>query len=96
MDQETMMKKAQELHKKMEEAEKNLKSKVVTAESGGGLVSIEGTADGKISGVFLDPSLFTEDARHIAEDLIKAAFNTFQENIVETTRSISASILNQP
>ena len=93
IDRETLLKQAEEMQKKMEEAEKSLADQKVYAESGGGLVSIEGTANGHISSVFLDPSLFSSESRQVSEDLLKTAFNNFQKNVAEAARTLSSTLL---
>lgn len=93
MDNNDMLRQAEEFQRRMAEAEKALEKKEVAAQSGGGLVTVEGTANGKVSGVFLDPALYGVESRHMAEDLIKAAFNAFQENVVEAARTVSTEIL---
>ena len=93
MDNDEMLRQAEELQKRMVEAEKALQDKEVSAQSGGGLVVIEGTANGKVAGVFLDPALFNVESRQMAEDLLTAAVNAFQDNVVEAARAISTQIL---
>jgi len=93
IDKEDMLRQAQEFQKRMDAAERAMQDKVVTAESGGGMICLEGFANGQLSSVFIDPSLFAVESRHMAEDLLKAAFNMFQANVVEAARNISASIL---
>lgn len=93
MDNDEMLRQAEEFQRRMAKAEQALQDKEVTAQSGGGLVVVEGKANGKVSGVFLDPALFGVESRHMAEDLITAAFNAFQDNVVEAARNVSTEIL---
>ena len=88
-----LLRQAEEFQQRMKEAEQALQEKAVSAESGGGLVMIEGTANGTVTSVFLDPALFSLESRHMAEDLLKAAFNTFQNNVVEAARAVSSNLL---
>ncbi len=70
-----MMKQAQELQKKMSEAQEKLKSIEVEGVSGGGMVKVVASAKGEIKKIILDESLFKPDDKEITEDLIVAAVN---------------------
>ncbi|PPR47647.1 MAG: Nucleoid-associated protein [Alphaproteobacteria bacterium MarineAlpha5_Bin9] len=70
-----MMKQAQELQKKMSEAQEKLKSIEVEGVSGGGLVKIISTAKGEIKRINIDESLIKQDEKEVLEDLIVAAIN---------------------
>ena len=75
--------------------EEELKITPVYASSGNGLVAIEGNGTGHVTHVFLDPSLFTEESRQAAEDLLKEAYNNFQLAVTEASRSVSLKMLKQ-
>ena len=70
-----MMKQAQELQKKMAEAQEKLNSIEVEGASGGGVVKVFATAKGEIKRISLDQSLLTPEDKEITEDLIVAAIN---------------------
>ena len=70
-----MMKQAQELQKKMAEAQEKLNSIEVEGLSGGGVVKVIATAKGEIKRINLDESLLKPDDKEITEDLIVAAIN---------------------
>jgi nucleoid-associated protein EbfC len=70
----TLMKQAQEMQQKMQQAQKEIESAEVTGESGGGLVKITINGRHKAIRVKLDPA-FTEETIEVMEDLIAAAFN---------------------
>ena len=70
-----MMKQAQELQKKMAEAQNKLNEIEVEGTSGGGLVKIKSTAKGTIKNIFIDDSLLKVEEKEILEDLIVAAIN---------------------
>ena len=76
-----MMKQAQELQKKMSEAQKKAEELEAEGTSGGGLIKI--TLDGKnlVKSVSIDESLISKDEVEILEDLIVAAFNDGKEKI---------------
>ena len=74
-----MMKQAQELQKKMSEAQEKLNLIEVEGVSGGGMVKVLATAKGNIKRIFIDDSLMTKEEKEITEDLIVAAINDAKE-----------------
>ena len=70
-----MMKQAQQLQKKMAEAQEKLNEIEVEGTSGGGLVKITSSAKGNFKRISIDNSLIKEDEKEILEDLIIAAIN---------------------
>ena len=70
-----MMKQAQELQKKMAEAQNNLNEIEVEGTSGGGLVKVIATAKGSFKTMSIDESLIKIEEKEILEDLIIAAIN---------------------
>ena len=70
-----MMKQAQEMQKKMAEAQEKLNSIEVEGVSGGGMVKIIATAKGEIKRINIDESLMKPEEKEITEDLIVAAIN---------------------
>ena len=70
-----MMKQAQQLQKKMSEAQEKLNSIEVEGNSGGGVVKVIATAKGEIKRIDLDVSLLKPDDKEMTEDLIVAAIN---------------------
>jgi DNA-binding YbaB/EbfC family protein len=75
MDIMGMMKKAQAMQAKLQEAQDELGRLEVEGASGGGMVAVTMTAKGEIKAVRIDPSLMTPDDREMLEDLIVAAFS---------------------
>ncbi len=75
MNIQGIMKQAQMMQKKMEEAQAKLAQQEITGTSGGGLVKI--TLNGKFEAkkVELDKSLLVPEEVDILEDLILAAYN---------------------
>lgn len=69
-----MMKKAQEMQENMQKAQKELASKEVTGESGGGLVKVVMRGTHEVNRVIIDPVLLADD-REMLEDLVAAAVN---------------------
>ncbi len=70
-----MMKQAQELQKKMSEAQEKLNLIEVEGNSGGGVVKVVSTAKGEIKKIDLDESLLNPEDKEMTEDLIVAAIN---------------------
>lgn len=70
-----MMKKAQEMQKKMEALQEELGNQEVEGTSGGGLICVTMTCKGMVKGMKIDPSLVQPDDSEIMEDLIVAAIN---------------------
>lgn len=68
-----MMKQAQEMQKRIGEAQARLEQVEVTGEAGAGLVTVTLSAKGEMRGVKLDPKVLSPDDSEIVEDLIKAA-----------------------
>ena len=71
----SMMKQAQQLQKKMSEAQEKLNSIEVEGISGGGIVKVIATAKGEIKRIYLDDSIMKLEEKEITEDLIVAAIN---------------------
>ena len=70
-----MMKQAQQLQKKMADAQEKLNAIEVEGMSGGGLVKVVATAKGEVKRIDLDESLLKPEDKEITEDLIVAAIN---------------------
>ena len=70
-----MMKQAQQLQKKMAEAQEKLSSIEVEGISGGGMVKVLATAKGDIKRIMIDDTLMSKEEKEMTEDLIVAAIN---------------------
>ena len=70
-----MMKQAQQLQKKMADAQEKLNAIEVEGVSGGGVVKVVATAKGEVKRIDLDESLLKPEDKEITEDLIVAAIN---------------------
>ena len=70
-----MMKQAQQLQKKMADAQEKLNSIEVEGISGGGLVKVVSTAKGEIKRIKIDESILKPEEKEIVEDLLVAAIN---------------------
>ena len=77
-DMAGMMKKAQEMQTKMAQIQEDLATMTVVGEAGAGLVKATATAKGELTGLDIDPSIFSGDDKEVVEDLILAAIKDAQ------------------
>jgi len=70
-----MMKRAEELQKKMQQMQDEAGDATVEGSSGGGLVSVTLSGKGEMKALRVDSALFKEDSAEILEDLIVTAHN---------------------
>jgi nucleoid-associated protein EbfC len=82
-DMAGMMKKAQEMQVKLAQLQEDLSTRIVTGESGAGLVRATATAKGELTGLTIDPSIFVPSEKEVAEDLILAAIKDAQSRAAQ-------------
>ena len=70
-----ILKQAQELQKRLNEAQLQLENETVEATSGGGVVSTEVSGKQKLLSIKIDPSVIDSQDLSMLEDLIIAAVN---------------------
>ena len=70
-----LMKQAQAMQQKLQDAQAELENIEVEGASGGGVVTVKVTGKGQLKSINLDPSLLNADEKEILEDLIVAAMN---------------------
>ena len=70
-----MMKQAQQMQAKMEEAQRKLDEIAVEGASGGGMVKVVSSAKGDVKSVTIDPSIVDPADVEMIEDLVLAALN---------------------
>ncbi|MGY6696356.1 MAG: YbaB/EbfC family nucleoid-associated protein [Roseinatronobacter sp.] len=85
-DMAKMMKAAQEMQGKMAQLQEDLKSILVTGESGAGLVKATATAKGELTSLDIDHSIFNADDKEVVEDLILAAIKDAQSKAEDRSR----------
>jgi len=68
-----IMRQAQAMQAKINEAQKKLEAMEVEGSAGGGLVKLRISGKNALLGLTIDASLMKEDEREILEDLVKAA-----------------------
>ena len=81
-----MMKKAQEMQENMQKAQRELASKEVTGESGGGMVTVVMRGTHEVNRVTIDPAMQGEDFEML-EDLIAAAMNDAVHKVEKTNQA---------
>ena len=80
-DFNNMLKQAQELQKKMADAQKKVEELEAEGTSGGGLVKVKINGRNVTTSLSIDESLISKDEREILEDLIVAALNDAREKV---------------
>jgi nucleoid-associated protein EbfC len=68
-----IMRQAQQMQAKINEAQKKLEAMEVEGSAGGGMVKLRITGKTALLSISIDPSLMLPEEREILEDLIKAA-----------------------
>ena len=80
-DFNNMLKQAQELQRKMADAQKKVEELEAEGTSGGGLVKVKINGKNITTSLSIDDSLISKDEKEILEDLIVAALNDARENV---------------
>jgi DNA-binding YbaB/EbfC family protein len=68
-----LMKQAQAMQAKLQEAQADMERTEVQGSAGGGMVTVSLTVKGDLRSISVDPSLLKADEKEIVEDLIVAA-----------------------
>ena len=85
-DMAKMMKAAQEMQGRMAQLQQDLETIIVEGESGAGLVRATATAKGTLTGLTIDPSIFSAEDKEVVEDLILAAVKDAQTKAQDRSR----------
>ncbi len=80
-----IMKQAQEMQKRMAQAQEAVQKLEATGTSGGGMVSVTLSGDNKMQSLKIDPELIVQDEADVLEDLIVAAFNEARQKLEALT-----------
>ncbi len=80
-----LMKEAQKMQKKMQDAQQQLTEMMVTGEAGGGLVKVEMNGRHDVKKVNINKNLMEEDSEMI-EDLVAAAVNDAVRKIEKASK----------
>jgi len=79
-----IMRQAQQMQAKINEAQKKLEAMEVEGSSGGGMVKLRISGKNVLLSINIDPSLMAADEREILEDLIKAAHDDARRKLEDT------------
>jgi DNA-binding YbaB/EbfC family protein len=79
-----IMRQAQQMQAKINEAQKKLEAMEVDGSSGGGMVKLRITGKNALVSISIDPSLMVGDEREILEDLIKAAHDDARRKLEDS------------
>lgn len=94
-DMAKMMKAAQDMQGRMAQLTDDLKSIIVSGESGAGLVKATCTAKGELRSLDIDPSIFVPSEKVVVEDLILAAIKDAQKRASERAQSEMAKLTQE-
>ena len=70
-----LMKQAQAMQQKLQDAQAELETIEVEGTAGGGVVVVKVSGKGALKAINIDPSMMNADEKEILEDLIVAAMN---------------------
>ncbi len=93
MNMQKMMKQAQKMQRQLADAQDQLAEVEVSASSGGGMVTVSGTADGDITGIVIDGAalgLDEEDAEMLGDAVLAAVRETLSKAQEVTNERIGA------
>lgn len=99
MNIQKMMKQAQEMQRKLAEAQANIEATEKEGASGGGAVKLTLNGKGQLLKLSIDASVINADDKEMLEDLIIAAHNDAKGQIDEAAASGMSSVtggLNLP
>jgi len=88
-----LMKQAQQMQEKMQDAQKEVANVEVSGESGAGLVKVVMTGRHDVKSIKIDPTLLSEDIE-VMEDMIAAAMNDAVRKVEEETKDMMSSVTN--
>ncbi len=92
MNIQKMMQQAQELQKKMSEAQAKLAEEENEGDAGGGMVKVTLNGKGNLLKLHIDDSLMNKDEKDVLEDLIIAAYNDAKKKVEDNFSSQMESI----
>ncbi len=88
-----LMKQAQQMQEKMQQAQSEVANVEVLGEAGAGMVKITMTGKHDVKSVQIDPALLQED-KEILEDMIAASVNDAVRKVEEQTKDMMSSVTN--
>ena len=91
MNIQDLMKQAQQMQEKMQEAQSELANAEVEGEAGAGLVKVVMTGQHDVKRVTIDPDLLNEE-KEMLEDLLAAAVNDAVRKVESNNREAMSSM----
>ena len=92
MDMQQIMEQARLMQQQLEDAQNNMGEIELTATAGGGMVTVTGTADMKITSIKIDPEVVDPDDVGMLEDMVLTAVNSLISRANEAANSQVANI----
>jgi len=86
-----LMKQAQQVQEKMQQAQKEAANVEVLGESGAGMVKVVMTGRHDVKSIKIDPTLLSEDIE-IMEDMLAAAVNDAVRKVEDETKDMMSSV----
>ena len=74
-----LLKQAQKMQQKMEEAQAELSNEILDISGGGGAVSIKITGQGEFKELTLDPEFLKEEAEFVSEAILQAVVDASEQ-----------------
>jgi DNA-binding YbaB/EbfC family protein len=91
--QAALMRQMQEMQRQQEEMQERLKSEVVEASAGGGMVTVKVTGAMEVKEVAIDPEALDPDDVEMLQDMILAATNEALRSASERAEQAQMSLL---
>ena len=92
MDMQQIMEQARLMQQQLEDAQNNMGEIELTATAGGGMVTVTGTADMKITSITIDPEAVDPDDVSMLEDMVLTAVNSLLAQANEAANNQVANI----
>lgn len=92
MDMQQIMEQARLMQQQLEDAQNNMGEIELTATAGGGMVTVTGTADMKITSITIDPEAVDPEDVAMLEDMVLTAVNSLISQANEAANSQVANI----
>lgn len=87
-----IMKQAQQLQSKLEQAQRDIKALTVDGVAGAGLVKVKLDGTHRVHSVKIHPDLMKKEDLEVLEDLVAAAYNDAARKIEEATKKIMEDV----
>lgn len=89
-----LMKQAQTMQKKMQEAQEQLASAEYSGKSGGNMVNVTINGKMEMKNITIDSSLLKEEEKEVLEDLIIAAYNDAKSKAEESSNNSMSNMMS--